>query len=451
MKAQKKLSLPALTLSAAGTMMALALFLGSCLSQPEGKSPEASAPALPRYAEGIGLSQAAEPPQELIQLMAASADTLAPKALPLYSEGLLLFALKASGAKKVFLSADFILDYERDELKAMGDTGWFWAAYSMASDTKVSYAYEVMGADGEQNFTRDPLNPGVNPDPNFENLHDPSRSSRFELFSLPYEIPGRARPDRYSISNRQALVYLPAGYDAQVGQRYPVIYMQDGLNAWDAKKANWGGWKADRALDALIDSGQMEKVIVVAIFNNGYRTEEYAGAGVNKDKAGADQRSQAIAEYYRDWCADILKPAIDARYRTKPAREETAVIGSSYGGCIAIYWSLGRPDVYGKAAALSYAHGSNSVVDGGMTALARETYLPALSRAKIKPPRLWLDCGLGEGPLVDVNRALDDVLRAAGFTQGSEYHFELFERAIHNEQAWAKRLPQILTFLFPPR
>ena len=48
-----------------------------------------------------------------------------------------------------------------------------------------------------------------------------------------------------------------------------------------------------------------------------------------------------------------LKPAIDARYATRPGREHTFIMGSSMGGLISIYAMNEYPQVFGGAAGLS--------------------------------------------------------------------------------------------------
>src|SRR3546814_14763907 len=56
---------------------------------------------------------------------------------------------------------------------------------------------------------------------------------------------------------------------------------------------------------------------------------------------------------YLTFIAEELKPFIDRTYRTKPTRENTAIIGSSMGGLISLYMLWTYPDVFSKAACLS--------------------------------------------------------------------------------------------------
>ena len=73
------------------------------------------------------------------------------------------------------------------------------------------------------------------------------------------------------------------------------------------------------------------------------------------------------------------------------------------------------------------------------------------------PPdvRLWLDSGTqdssgqGDDGLPETEAARDALL-ANGFSEGPDFQFFVDEGTVHNESAWAKRLPQIFQFLFSP-
>lgn len=67
--------------------------------------------------------------------------------------------------------------------------------------------------------------------------------------------------------------------------------------------------------------------------------------------------------------------------------------------------------------------------------------------------RVWLDSGEGEGDSDDnkwVTLAARQALLDAGYTEGQEFVYHLAEGATHSEAAWAARLPQVLSYLFPP-
>ena len=81
------------------------------------------------------------------------------------------------------------------------------------------------------------------------------------------------------LKNRRAvLVYLPRGYRRSIVKRYPVLYLQDGQNLFDAATAFAGvEWGVDETAQRLIGSRLVEPLIIVAIENTGKdRVHEYA-------------------------------------------------------------------------------------------------------------------------------------------------------------------------------
>ena len=58
-----------------------------------------------------------------------------------------------------------------------------------------------------------------------------------------------------------------------------------------------------------------------------------------------------------DWIVNVLKPVIDADYRTIPFRECTAIGGSSMGGLMALYAAVHYNRWFSKAACVSSAIG----------------------------------------------------------------------------------------------
>ncbi|WP_304221208.1 alpha/beta hydrolase [Gracilinema caldarium] len=439
------------------SLVIASLVLSACQSQDPFVSasrslvvPEAAQPRSGVYALGYTRVDEDAPPKAVVDYLAAGEALIR---FPYHADGKLTFAVKVENAITVSLWMSAQQGDEPDQMKRYPGTDWYWITYTVPSAATLQYHYNVKTAQDERLTLRDPLNRAVSATAPYESLWSAELdkgASRFEYLEVPYEIPGREKPAGYAPPVlRKVLVYLPPAYDMSRGEAYSVLYMQDGQNAWDSSTANYGGWKTDRVLKDLIGSGRVHPAIVVSIFNSSYRSEEYAGAGFAAAGRPGGARAAEIAAYYRDWVIMVLKPLIDTTYRTLRDRDHTGVIGSSYGGTVAIYWSLSRPNVFGLAAALSYAPGDEQNLDGGMTSLCRDQYLPAIAAQKIAYPRIWLDCGQSgiDKTLAPFVSALDGVLRDAHYEAGPDYHFELFPGADHNEAAWYRRLPAILEFL----
>src|SRR5215217_5822253 len=113
---------------------------------------------------------------------------------------------------------------------------------------------------------------------------------------------------------RRVWVYLPASYTASK-KNYPVIYMQDGQNVFDAKTSFAGEWGVDEAMDTL--ENLVQETIVVAIDNGGEkRMNEYAPFDM-------ERFGKAEGDAYVEFLVKTLRPYINKKYRTKKCRKNT--------------------------------------------------------------------------------------------------------------------------------
>lgn len=237
--------------------------------------------------------------------------------------------------------------------------------------------------------------------------------------------------------DRDILVYLPPDYESALVRRYPVLYLHDGQNVFDAETAFAGHeWRADETAEALIRAGEIEPIIMVGIYNTGVRrVEEYTPTRDVRRQSGGQ------ADRYAQMIVEELKPFIDREYRTMPDRANTGMAGSSLGGLVTLYIGIKRPDVFGKLAALS-----PSVWWGGRAILDVIRHAPEPSVR----PRIWVDVGAAEGPeyIVEDVPLLRDLLVERGWMYGRDLSYLEAVGAGHNEQAWAARMNGVLLFLF---
>src|SRR5215213_4488224 len=71
-------------------------------------------------------------------------------------------------------------------------------------------------------------------------------------------------------NERDVLVYLPPGYRRTRSRRYPVLYLQDGQNVFDAATAFGGNeWQVDETAQRLVTQKLIEPLIIVAVANTG--------------------------------------------------------------------------------------------------------------------------------------------------------------------------------------
>ena len=237
---------------------------------------------------------------------------------------------------------------------------------------------------------------------------------------------------------RDVLVYLPPGYEDEPGRRYPVLYLHDGQNVFDASTSFAGvEWGVDETAERLIGEGRITPLIIVAINHAGAaRADEFAPTrDLHRDAGGH-------ADRYGRFIVEELKPYVDRKFRTRPEAKSTALGGSSMGGLVTLFMGLEHPRVFGGLAVLS-----PSIWWDRRALLTRVEALPGRL-----PWRLWLDVGTAEGrDTLRNTRALKGVLVGKGWTPGEDLHYLEARDAHHSEAAWAARVEGILEFLFPQK
>jgi predicted alpha/beta superfamily hydrolase len=253
----------------------------------------------------------------------------------------------------------------------------------------------------------------------------------------------RAFPSKILGNRRDVLVYLPRGYGPFSRRRYPVLYLQDGQNVFDAATSFSGvEWGVDEAAERLIKENLIEPLIVVAVANTGeQRIDEYAPTrGVIDAKAKRKKRSKGLARKYGHFLMDELKPYIDRKYRTNPGAEFTGLGGSSLGGLVTFAIGILYPQVFGRLMVMSPSIWWDNF------AIYR-----LVDSIQQKPPlKVWLDIGTAE-PGWEQARELVNRLLEKGWKLQKDLQYMEAQGADHSEAAWAARVEPALRFLFPAK
>lgn len=236
------------------------------------------------------------------------------------------------------------------------------------------------------------------------------------------------------ISPRSIQVWLPPTYDQHPDQRYPVLYLHDGQNVFDAAAAG-AEWGFDETAQRLVVDGEIQPLIIVAVASGPKRVDDYTATRIDLD--GVAQGGKA-ADYAR-YLIHTVKPAIDQRYRTLRDPGHTAVGGSSLGGILSLWLVLHHDDVFSGALVVSPSLWWDNEFP------LRDLVRTPLSGAP--RPKLWLDMGSEEGSTaIKQLRVLRSTLLNRGWNRNDINYLEA-RGGTHDETSWAARVAPMLLFL----
>jgi hypothetical protein len=135
---------------------------------------------------------------------------------------------------------------------------------------------------------------------------------------------------------RPLSVYLPPGYDAEPGRRYPVVYV---LQGFTGRVDMWGNRLPFRLTypelaDRLFAAGEAPPCLLAFV-------DAWTSLGGSQfvDSPGTGR--------YHTYLCDEVVPLVDARYRTLASREHRGLQGKSSGGYGAALTAMLRPDLFG--------------------------------------------------------------------------------------------------------
>jgi glycosidase/predicted alpha/beta superfamily hydrolase len=254
----------------------------------------------------------------------------------------------------------------------------------------------------------------------------PTTTTSVSILNPDFPIPQLGR-------TRRVWLYLPPDY-ATSHKRYPVLYMHDGQNLFDASTSFAGEWGVDETLDSL-QARAGGGAIVVGIDNGQQRRVDEYTPWPNPQHGGGE------GDAYVDFLVKTLKPYIDRHYRTRPDRLHTGVAGSSMGGLISLYAALKYPDVFGRVGVFSPAFWFSPSI----YAYAR--------RARPRPgTRIYMVTGGQEGETPELyvrgHQEMVDTLSAAGFTVRAEVQAAVRSDGMHSEWFWRREFPMAYQWLF---
>lgn len=239
---------------------------------------------------------------------------------------------------------------------------------------------------------------------------------------------------------RNVYIFLPDDY-LETNKRYPVIYMTDGRNLFDVTVGAANEWGMDELMMKFAKQDSPLSSIVVGIDHAGAnRKAEYSPWNYHSN---TNEEVQAKGVDFSAWLVNTLKPSIDSRYRTKPERDNTTMLGSSMGGLISCYTALKYQEIFSKVGCYSPAFLKSLVQDNLLNFIK--------STGRKQPMKIHTDMGdaeldlFGEQIMAEM-REVSNALLESGFNQ-QEVRFQIIKDGIHEEQDWRLRTENILLWL----
>ncbi len=226
-------------------------------------------------------------------------------------------------------------------------------------------------------------------------------------------------------AERTIWVYLPKNYENSE-KAYPIIYMHDAQNLFDAYTSYAGEWKIDEYLDS---SSQPESIIVGIEHGNEKRIEELTPYPNEKYGGGK-------GDAYLDFIIKTLKPKIDSTYRTRTEPQHTTIFGSSLGGLISFYAAVKYPETFGKAGVFSPSFWFSGQIYG----FASEADIPATSKFYF-----LMGTKESETAVADLQKMVDLLIQKG--VDSKQIINKIVEGGEHNESFWSNEFPEAYQWL----
>jgi predicted alpha/beta superfamily hydrolase len=228
--------------------------------------------------------------------------------------------------------------------------------------------------------------------------------------------------------NRNVWVYLPPNYDKK--KKFPVIYLHDAQNVFEATQSGFTKWQAGAALNKLYELTGWACIAVAIEHGNEHRLSEYS-PWPNSEHGGGEGKA------YMDFLVNTLKPLVDDNFKTIRTAQHTAIMGSSMGGLISMFAALEYGHIFGKVGVFSPSFWWGD-----------DLYELAANQPFNNVQKLVLLAGGKESETM-----IADVLAMYNTLVDNDYFehkimLDFYEWGQHTESFWALEFDKALRFLF---
>jgi predicted alpha/beta superfamily hydrolase len=243
---------------------------------------------------------------------------------------------------------------------------------------------------------------------------------------------------------------------APPGPTQHLIIAHDGQNIFDHRSATYRStWKLAQTANRVFNSAQLPAPIIIGVFHSSSKSDPNGRGKDLTPKLSFEsgvlpalenipiqnrvEIEQLRGDEYQKQIAEHIIPAITQAIGHQVVPDKTAMIGASMGGLASLYGLIKFPDLYKTALALSthWILGNQPLVED----LIRR--LPIGDGHKV-----WMSRGTSglDANYEDCQQLADQLMIKSGWSLNKNFKSVVFNRASHNERAWARQLPEVLEF-----
>lgn len=254
-------------------------------------------------------------------------------------------------------------------------------------------------------------------------------------------------------------IWLPPGYD-KGARAYRTLYMLDGQYAFEAD-SDGENFAADRRIARLAEIGRIRPTLIVAIDNlEEDRFLQYMPETIYRQAKGELRATidleiartkgrPLVSRQFVEFLTQRLKPFVDAHYRTRPGRLDTAIFGASMAGVMAGAIFVEAQQAFGRGACMSpnWPIYNKDMIDHPQLLSIWPDYFARLGAPAGR--RLWLDHGTrmmdaGMAPhQINIARRLADL----GWRRGRNLQTRVYQGAGHAYASTAVQMDELLAWL----
>jgi len=270
----------------------------------------------------------------------------------------------------------------------------------------------------------------------------PAQSGTIEVYPFFFVNQGQYKYVRNVYSSqlnntRDLVIYTPPSYIENTLKTYSnILIMHDGQNLFNVSTSVFGvAWMCQDTVNALVNEGLMEEIIIIGVDNTIDRIDEYTYS-VDPQYGGGK------GNLYLNYLEDTVIPLVKSLYRIAPSAP-FGILGSSLGGLISCYAGWTRSEKWPYAGCMSTSFWWNNQ-DFNNTVMLNYT-------APLNTLVSYLDSGNAGPDNDDYNQTLTVThhFESDGWKLNSTLFYYLDKGGQHSEYYWGGRFWVPMSYFYP--